>query len=108
MTIIGVVSGMAMGGAIRGLSRELEHGDGSRLVSGPRWLRSVLRALNEYQVRHQQGEAAWRTREQDLEIRARVADDARMQAEAVLEVMDDAVIVCNTLLEIISSNQAAG
>ncbi|MDP7188702.1 MAG: ATP-binding protein [Phycisphaerales bacterium] len=108
VTIIGVVSGMAMGGAIRGLSRELEHGDGSRLVSGPRWLRSVLRTLNEYQVRHQQGEAAWRTREQDLEIRARVADDARMQAEAVLEVMDDAVIVCNTLLEIISSNQAAG
>ena len=108
VTVIGVVSGLAMGRAIRSLSRELEHGTRSRIVSGPRWLRSVLCALTEYQVRHTQAEVAWRTREQDLEIRARVADDARMQAEAVLEVMDDAVLVCNTLLEVISTNQAAG
>jgi two-component system phosphate regulon sensor histidine kinase PhoR len=108
VTVIAVVSSLAMGRAIRSLSRELEHGGASRLVNGPRWLRSALRALNEHQLRHQQREVAWRTREQDLEIRARVSGDARMQAEAVLEVMDDAVIVCNTLLEVISTNQAAG
>ena len=59
-------------------------------------------------MRHQQTEAAWRTREQDLESRALVADSSRRQAEAVLDVMDEAVIVSYTLLEIISCNQAAG
>jgi len=108
VTVIGIVSGLAMGRAIRSLSRGLEHDGASRPVTGPRWLRSVLRTLTEYQVRHQQDKAAWRTREQDLEIRARVADESRARAESVLGVMDEAVIVCNTLLEVISCNQAAG
>lgn len=107
IVVLGCVAGVAISRAIDSLRRELSGESGSRLGFGPRWMRPVLKTLAEYQVRHQQVEAAWRTRERDLEIRSHVAESLRLQSEAVLEVMDESVIVCNTLLEVISTNQAA-
>jgi len=105
--VMGTLAGLAMARALRGVRAELsEDRTGGRVV-GPRWIRPVLTAIAEHQVRHQQAEAAWRTRQRDLEIRAHVAESGRLQAEAVLDVMDEAVLVCNTLLEVVFVNHAA-
>ncbi len=105
--VIGTCAGMAMARALRGVKAELSEGRTAGRGVGPRWIRPVLAAIAEHQVRHQQAEAAWRTRQRDLEIRAHVAEAGRLQGEAVLDVMDEAVLVCNTLLEVVFTNHAA-
>ena len=72
-TIVATVSFMSMTRAMGRLRAELE-GDGIAVAGqGPRWLRSVLRTMTEYQVRHRQAESAWRTRQRELEINAKMA-----------------------------------
>ncbi len=107
IAMVGALTVLTMSRAMRTLRRDLEGAEGGRHLVGPRWMRPILRTLAEYRIRHQQAEAAWRNRERDLEIRAHVAESTRLQSEAVLDVMDEAVIVCNTMLEIVSANQAA-
>jgi len=108
-TVMGLIvfSAVTIGRAFESLRKDLEEGGPGHIVSGPRWLRPVLRTLSDYQLRHRQAEAAWRTRQQDLEIRAHVAESGRLQAQAVLDVMDEVVIVCSPLLEVVSVNAAA-
>lgn len=106
--IVATISFMSMTRAMQRLQSELE-GDGIAIASqGPRWLRSVLRTMTDYQVRHRQAEAAWRTRRRELEINAKMAVGGQRQAEAVLGVMDEAVLVCNIFQEVMFINPAAG
>ncbi|MCH2136337.1 MAG: cell wall metabolism sensor histidine kinase WalK [Phycisphaerales bacterium] len=78
------------------------------VASAPRWLRPTARTLVGCLERMAVREDAWKTRERDLEIRARVAESGREQAEAVLAVMDEAVLVVNEFQEVVVCNAAAG
>ena len=107
-SMVAAVSFMSMNRAMMRLRAELEDHGSTPSGQGPRWLRSVLRTMMEYQVRHRQAEAAWRTRQRELEINAKMAIGGQRQAEAVLGVMDEAVVVCNAFREITLVNAAAG
>jgi len=104
---LGMVTFLSLGRAVRRLQTGLQQPGPSAAIVGPRWMRPILKALTQQQLSHQQAEVAWRTRQRDLEIRAHVAESARLQSHAVLEVMDDAVLVCTPILEIVSMNAAA-
>ncbi len=108
IVLIGAATMISMRRAVAGLRSGLTQSTATAAATAPRWMRPVFRALGEQHLLHQQAEAAWRTRQRDLEIRAHVADEARMQSQAVLDVMDEGVLVCNTMREIISTNAAAG
>lgn len=107
ITVAGGVGYMALARAVFDLERGLQ-GDDVLAPRGPRWLRSIFKVIGAHQLRHRQELAAWRTRERDLEIRARVADQSQRRSQAVLEVMDEAVVVCNPFAEIVFVNDAAG
>ena len=78
------------------------------VAGAPRWLRPTARTLVGCLDRLAAREDAWRTRERDLEIRTSVAESGREQAEAVLKVMHEAVLVVNPFNEIVLANAAAG
>jgi two-component system phosphate regulon sensor histidine kinase PhoR len=78
------------------------------VAGAPRWLRPTARTLVGCLERMAVREDGWKTRERDLDIRSRVAEAGREQAEAVLAVMDEAVLVVNPFNEIVLSNDAAG
>ncbi|MCH2139178.1 MAG: ATP-binding protein [Phycisphaerales bacterium] len=78
------------------------------VAAAPRWLRPTARTLVGCLDRLGAREEAWRTRERDLEIRTRVAEAGREQAEAVLAVMNEAVLVVNPFNELVMANDAAG
>ena len=87
----------------------LEAGRTAEAVAGaPSWLRPTARMLVGCIERMTVHEDAWRTRERDLEIRTSVAESGRAQAEAVLAVMHEAVLVVNPFNEIVLANDAAG
>ena len=78
------------------------------VAGAPRWLRPTARTLVACLDRLSAREDAWATRERDLEIRTSVAEAGREQAEAVLKVMHEAVLVVNPFNEIVLANAAAG
>ena len=78
------------------------------VAGAPRWLRPTARTLVGCLDRLAAREEAWRTRERDLDIRTSVAEAGKEQAEAVLKVMHEAVLVVNPFNEIVLANEAAG
>ena len=75
---------------------------------GPFWLRSVLRSFVAAIEGFRDRERELHTSLRDLEIRHHVSVAARKEVEAVLHVMNDAVLVTNTFGELILANAAAG
>jgi len=75
---------------------------------GPFWLRPVLKTFVETVEGFRARERELQMNYRDMEIRNHVGTTARMQIEAVLEVMTDAVIVTNTFDEVVLVNSAAG
>ena len=75
---------------------------------GPFWLRPVLKTFVDTVEGFRGRERELQMNYRDLEIRNHVGTSARMQIEAVLEVMNDAVIVTNAFDEVVLVNSAAG
>ena len=75
---------------------------------GPFWLRSVLRSFVAAIERFRDRERELQTGLRDLEIRNHVSMAAKKEVEAVLHVMNDAVLVTNTFGELVLANAAAG
>ncbi len=110
--VAGVMAGVALAVAARSSAAfrtRLESMRTTEAVAGaPRWLRPTARTLVGCLERMAVREDSWKTRERDLDIRSRVAEAGREQAEAVLAVMDEAVLVVNPFSEVVLANSAAG
>lgn len=73
----------------------------------PAWMRPITRAFTGAFDQFQQREQALRNQLRDLEIRHRVSEAERRHVRAVLDAINDAVLVTNAFSEIVMANHAA-
>ncbi len=89
------------------IESNVESPDFSPLLSGPRWLRPLMRAVTGTVARGLQREQDLKQRLRELEIMNRVSETERRQVEAVLHSLQDGVIVTSAYNEIVMANETA-
>jgi two-component system phosphate regulon sensor histidine kinase PhoR len=103
----GVVLDRSLSKLQASIESNVESPDFSPLLSGPRWLRPLMRAVTGTVARGLQREQDLKQRLRELEIMNRVSETERRQVEAVLHSLQDGVIVTSAYNEIVMANETA-
>lgn len=103
----GIVLDMSLSRLQNAIESNVDTPDFSPLLSGPRWLRPLMRAVTGTVASGLQREQELKQRLRELEIMNRVSETERRQVEAVLHSLQDGVIVTSAYNEIVMANETA-